>query len=323
MNKKQSDFLAQTAQRLHLAVDERSGTLFGEQGGLKMILMPSTVNRDCAALVYSLTRGGQEPDEAEMKAFAKDNKLVMNCVVRRNRVEFILKATFGSAKKIDWLEQAAQEIGAFLRSKGYQSCCQSCGQVVDAEPCMMAGAPSLLCDSCYQQLGASQEQQEVSGKPENAVAGTVGALLGSVLGVGCIVLLGQLGYVAALSGIVMAVCALKGYELLGGNLSTKGIVIGCVLMLVMTYVGYRLDWAITVARYFEAGLLEAYQAIPYLIDEEVIEGGVYMGTLLELYLFMLIGAVPTIIGSVKDRKLAKVTYRMQARQTVGSTPELQ
>ncbi len=30
MNKKQSDFLTQTAQRLHLSVDERSGTLFGE-----------------------------------------------------------------------------------------------------------------------------------------------------------------------------------------------------------------------------------------------------------------------------------------------------
>ena len=85
---------------------------------------------------------------------------------------------------------------------------------------------------------------------------------------------------------------------------------------------YRLDWAITVAQYFEASLLDAYRAILYLIDEEVIEGGAYMGSLLELYLFMLIGAVPTIMGSGKGRKLAKVTYRMQARQAVGSTPEL-
>ena len=29
---------------------------------------------------------------------------------------------------------------------------------------------------------------------------------------------------------------------------------------------YRLDWAITVAQYFEASLLDAYRAIPYLID---------------------------------------------------------
>lgn len=322
MSNAMQDYLTQAAQRLRLSVDAQSGILFGNQGGMNMLLTRGTSNQNYVSLVFSLTRGGQEPDGAELKTFAKGNKLVVNCVVRRNRVEFVLKAAFGSVKKIDRLEQAAQEIVAFLRSRGYQSCCQGCGQAVEAEACVMAGAPSLLCDSCYRQLGAGQEQQEAAQKPENAVAGTVGALLGSILGVGCIVLLGQLGYVAALSGIVMAVCALKGYELLGGKLSTKGIVIGCVLMLVMTYVGYRLDWAITVAQYFEASLLDAYQAIPYLIDEEAIEGGAYTGALIELYLFMLIGAVPTILGAVKGRKLAKVTYRMQARQAVGSTPEL-
>ena len=187
----------------------------------------------------------------------------------------------------------------------------------------MAGVPSLLCDSCYQQLGHKQEhiQQESAGKPENVLAGVVGALLGCLLGVGCIVLLGQLGYVAALSGIVLAVCTLKGYELLGGRLSTKGIVIACVLMLAMTYVGYRLDWAITVAKYFEASLTDSYRAIPYLIDEEILDGGVYTGELIKLYAFTLIGAIPTIISSVKNRKMAKVTYRMQSQRAVNSTPE--
>lgn len=175
----------------------------------------------------------------------------------------------------------------------------------------------------YQQLGHNQEQiqQESAGKPENVLAGVVGALLGCLLGVGCIVLLGQLGYVAALSGIVLAVCTLKGYELLGGRLSTKGIVIACVLMLAMTYVGYRLDWAITVAKYFEASLTDSYRAIPYLIDEEILDGGVYTGELIKLYAFTLIGAIPTIINSVKNWKMAKVTYRMQSQRAVNSTPE--
>lgn len=163
--------------------------------------------------------------------------------------------------------------------------------------------------------------RNLPGKPENVLAGVVGALLGCLLGVGCIVLLGQLGYVAALSGIVLAVCTLKGYELLGGRLSTKGIVIACVLMLAMTYVGYRLDWAITVAKYFEASLTDSYRAIPYLIDEEILDGGVYTGELIKLYAFTLIGAIPTIINSVKNWKMAKVTYRMQSQRAVNSTPE--
>lgn len=69
-----------------------------------------------------------------------------------------------------------------------------------------------------------QNQQAELGKKENVVAGVVGALLGSLLGVACIVLLGQLGYVAAVSGIVMAICTMKGYELLGIGMIVFGAV---------------------------------------------------------------------------------------------------
>lgn len=52
---------------------------------------------------------------------------------------------------------------------------------------------------------------------DNVVAGAVGAFLGSLIGVACIVLVNQLGYVASICGLVMAVCCLKGYALLGGG----------------------------------------------------------------------------------------------------------
>ena len=72
-----------------------------------------------------------------------------------------------------------------------------------------------------------EEQQKK--RQENVVAGLVGAFLGALLGVVCTVVIGQLGYVASLSGLIMAVGALKGYELLGGRLSKKGAVISSAL----------------------------------------------------------------------------------------------
>lgn len=51
---------------------------------------------------------------------------------------------------------------------------------------------------------------------DNVIAGTVGAFLGSLIGVACIVLVNQLGYVSAICGAVMAVCSIKGYTMLGG-----------------------------------------------------------------------------------------------------------
>ena len=82
----------------------------------------------------------------------------------------------------------------------------------ETDPCIMTGVPSLLCDSCYQQLGHLQEQNQQAelGKTENMVAGTVGALLGSLLAL--------MGVIAGLVGIVWFLVALwrsrRNYEAL-------------------------------------------------------------------------------------------------------------
>ena len=150
-------------------------------------------------------------------------------------------------------------------------------------------------------------------------------LLGSLLGVACIVLLGQLGYVAAVSGIVMAICTMKGYELLGGRFSTVGLVVSIVLMLGMTYVGYQLDWSIAVYNelkdYYELSLLDCFRMIPEMLRQEIIDSSTYIGELVKLYAFTLLGAIPTAISSMRSRKLKKVTYRLRSQRT-NAAPEL-
>ena len=78
-------------------------------------------------------------------------------------------------------------------------------------------------------------------RQENIVAGVVGAFLGTLLGVVCTVVIGQLGYVASVSGLIMAVGALKGYELLGGyRTPILSSFIELVGKLVFTFVFVRL-----------------------------------------------------------------------------------
>ena len=81
-----------------------------------------------------------------------------------------------------------------------------------------------------------------------------------------VLILSQLGYVAALSGVIMAVCVLKGYEMLGGKLTKKAVVISAVIMILMTYFADRVDWAIILFNQgggAEAGysLFECYRLI--------------------------------------------------------------
>lgn len=135
---------------------------------------------------------------------------------------------------------------------------------------------------------------------ENVAAGIVGAFLGSLIGVVCTVIIGQMGYVASISGLVMAVCAPKGYEMLGGMLSKKGAAVSSVLILLMTFFAHRLTWAIAVSSELDWGILEAYRSISFLLERGMLKSAAYWGDLVMLYLFTLLGAVPTILGGLRN-----------------------
>ena len=173
--------------------------------------------------------------------------------------------------------------------------------------CKKCGAPlsgTAFCEKC----GHTNEQpvaqtQQPAGKPENVLTGVVGALLGAVLGAGSIILLSQLGYVASISGVILAVCTLKGYELLGGKLSIKGIIISLLLIAVVPYLADRMDWAIVIVNEIpDVSFAEAFQSVPALIEQGMIDSDVYTGTLVKLYLFVALGAVGTVITTIKNKK---------------------
>lgn len=184
--------------------------------------------------------------------------------------------------------------------------CPHCGAelVENAAFCSSCGASVNPEQQTPEQQTPAQETPVVPEKPENMLTGIVGALLGAAIGAGAIILLGQLGYIASISGFVLAVCTLKGYELLGGKLSTKGMIISLILMLVTPYIADRLDWAIVIAKEFSGeGITfgQAFAAVPALIEEGAITKSDYMTNLLMLYGFTLLGAFSTFKGMFKKK----------------------
>ena len=71
--------------------------------------------------------------------------------------------------------------------------------------------------------------QPIAPKEENVLAGIVGALLFSLAGGIVWFLLYQIGFLAAISGIIGVVCAIKGYTIFGKRESVKGVIISTVL----------------------------------------------------------------------------------------------
>ncbi len=176
---------------------------------------------------------------------------------------------------------------------------------------------AFMCEYCGQPLKGNvppvPPAQPVTAAPaavpekrENVVAGIVGALLGALIGAAAIILLSMAGYIAAISGLILAICTFKGYELLGGKLSTKGILISIILILVTPYVADLLSWGIVIyqefAEYYDVTFADCVSLVSPLIDEGAIDSGDYIGNLVMLYIFTILGGLSTVWSQLRGKK---------------------
>lgn len=181
--------------------------------------------------------------------------------------------------------------------------CDICGQPVTPNPeetPVTPPTPNYTSSySVEQETPLYSAQPSVPQKRENMFFGIIGALLGALLGGASIILFSQMGYVASISGVILAFCTVKGYELLGRRLTTRGAVICILLILVTPYLADRLDWALMIYEaYAEYGatLYAAFLSVPDFLAEGIIDKSVYTQSLVMVYLFAALGA----IGSLKD-----------------------
>lgn len=302
---RQADNYAALAGALGLSYDSANNVIYGKKGEYDILVYAADARYPNTLSIHTAARRSMALTNEESKEFTKSLSQVTGLKHEGNQITVTQKNIANWSKLQEAVVQSVNSLLAFLQAKNLQPCCSVCGQSVEVAPYQVSSGYMHLCPDCEVNLRgnmatvATQKQN----KKENVVAGIVGALLGSLLGVLSIIILSRLGYVAAISGVIMAVGVLKGYELLGGKLTKKGIIIGVIIMLVMTYVGDRLDWAIVI--YGELGdyfsFFDCYRMLPIMLSEDMIEMGSYIGNLVLIYVFLLIGAIPSITSSVRDK----------------------
>lgn len=145
-----------------------------------------------------------------------------------------------------------------------------------------------------------QGNPEITEKQENVFLGIIGALLGGILGGASIVLLGQVGMVAAISGVVLAFCTLKGYELLGKKLSKQGLLICLVVMLVMPYLADRISWTLVIVEELQLQFGDAFKYVHDVVEEYELQSD-YWKDLLLIYGFTALGAFSIVKQAFKQK----------------------
>lgn len=313
---KLTDYYSQLAAAVGMRYDSANNVIYGQREGFDLVIYAADHQVPYALTIHTAakTPTGAAFVSEDFKNLSKSAGTLGVGGQAGNNIKVPLMNIINQRKLRDALPErlrdAINALVSFLKERGCTPCCSVCGRAEEVAAYVSGSDYLHLCPDCETKMRGSAvlAEQEKARKKENLVGGIVGALLGSLVGVLCIVLLSQLGYVAALSGAVMAVGVLKGYELLGGRLTKKGIVISMIVMLAMTYFGDRLDWAIRMMRdggFGDLGynVFECYRAVFRALEVGIIEKGPYIGNLVLLYMFLLLGAVPTVINRVKEKKM--------------------
>ncbi len=311
MNKKNLSAYRTVAEQTGLYLDEANGTIYGRRGEYEVLIYPVTADRPYQ---LGINICAERPDgqltKEEIGEFcqALKQEKILTLQQKGNLIQLSLKVITNPQTLAAAVSENLNRLVALLSSKGYVNVCQGCGTPQETRGYIMNGSRVFLCPDCYSSKyrAIMEAGQEKAARKSNVIGGIAGAFLGSLIGAACIILISQLGFVAAISGIVMAAATVKGYELLGGKMNVTGVVICSLIMIAMVYVADRLDWAIVAYRAMDAeyDLFTMFRLVPKMLEAEAIEMSSYLGNLAMVYFFALIGAVPMITAAFQKEDVS-------------------
>lgn len=296
------------ATELGLNYDRESGIVAGFYNGYHIAFV---MQNNLRQIIVSVSNGtGQMPEKEVLKQAHKENKKVLsNPSVQGYRATYSIPNAISDNGKLERSAAAAAVLTEFLKANCLRDCSELSGRPDESSCYFVSGGLRFLTRDEYdtERNRAQSSFNEQNSKRGNPVAGIVGALIGSFAGLFVMVLIGQLGFVSPWTGLVMGVCVAKGYELLSGKFDTVGLVCSILIMVGMTYLGNQLDWAITIARAYEANVFDAFPVVNEVVKANELLP-VYYRNLALYYFAMLCGALPTIYGLMKNRQLLNVSY---------------
>ena len=162
---------------------------------------------------------------------------------------------------------------------------------------------------------------------ENVLLGVLGAFLFALAGGALWFVLYLVGFIAAISGLVGVICAIKGYSLFAKKESVKGIVIAVVMTLLVIVIAWYFclsyDAYIAHQQWFEEGEIDytitffdaVRNAHLFLADPEIGVG--YFVDLAITILLCAVGAGSYVVNKVRS---AKAQAQQEAMAASGTNP---
>lgn len=293
--------------------DKKSKILYGQKDGFSIIIDAPNYKEPYRFVVHVSARATSDEMTQQdiwqfMRQFTTENPIT-TLEQEHNLVLMAMGKETNQQQLYQKLQKSINALISFLRLKGFEPCCASCGQNVETSVYSVGALYGKgyisMCPACVSKMKTDIAYENFL-KHENILGGIAGALLGSVIGAVLILLLAQLGRVSVLLGWVMSIFTFKGYTLLGRKMTKKGMVLCTLIVLGMTYIINRMDWAILASTQLGVSIFTAFQAVPFLLREGAIEFSTFTFNFLMLLICTIGGAIVEIYAALNNGKITKI-----------------
>ena len=301
------------ASELGLQFDEESGSIYGVQSGYLLLLHEADVkNQFRLSVSVSLDGNPADSEENELvwdefKSESLPNLSTLS--INQYTVSIVVKGAMRKSKTIEKLQTLIRDLVAFLESHHFVQVCSYSGQEGPVDLYQLGDSIFLINEESYQLLKSNLqiELDSYQNQKENFLLGAGGTLLGALIGGAVALFIARLGYVAMAAGIVLGICTIKGYEILGRKLSRKGILISAVLMVITVFLVNQIDLAMEVVAQLGIEFAYAFRVVNELIFSGDFPDN-YFYNLSMLAVFTLVGAgvsVSSVWSSHKTKGIVR------------------
>ncbi|MBO4293030.1 MAG: hypothetical protein J5881_01385 [Clostridia bacterium] len=292
------------ANSLNYKFNAELNIIFGSTDGYTSLITPFDQYETGYNIAFCVSKDGSVLNKSEFADLKKENKVFSNIIVNKYRVIFTIKGSMKQADKLNNVLEANKIIVNFFKENNYQNIDEYKNEFAETCICNVKGQAQFITTRSLEELRNIDSNDSVIKKEENVVRGIIGGILGSLVGVLAIVVIGQMGYIAAISGIAMGACTIWGYNKLSGVTSKKGIIISIIIIAIMTYIGVRLNYAIAInnelSKFAKPDFMKIFSSIPDVVKLEPQIQAAYMRDIVLTYVFTALGAFGIIKAKILE-----------------------
>lgn len=255
--------------------EREQNVMHGSVNGIAFLIVPvKTINQFRIQLHADIEKSRRKEEFLAFLHELEQRHPIVRYVGYDERNTVSINAASREQEDKENLTSLVSELSSGCSEYGISNCCSYCKQVLPLRAAAVDGSPALLCENCL----AQQMNWEQGGRKENIFLGLTGAFLGAFLGMVLWVVIGMTGYIAGIAGLVMVICAVKGYQLLGKKISRKGIIISilisCLMIAGAEYVSLGIVIFRELGESYYLSLADSFALVPALLEEPDVMGGV-------------------------------------------------